>query len=239
MIYIYVLKLKYEKYYIGKTKNPYFRLNQHFQNKGSAWTKKYTPIRVWELIKGDDYDELKYTIKYMQQYGIDNVRGANFIRIILTDNEKTIIKQIINSITDKCYNCGQSGHYSNECTFVEVNINNTPKQIYYNTFDNINDTSNNTNNINDTNNDINTNKHDDMNNDIHNNTIQSNCLSTHLLNSNNKKNNLSITDIIFNTWDLIKKTKIFKPINNENDINCDKICRKCYGVGHDVNNCSF
>ena len=39
MVYIYVLKLKYNKYYIGKTTNPNFRLNEHFDSEGSEWTK--------------------------------------------------------------------------------------------------------------------------------------------------------------------------------------------------------
>ena len=41
MVYIYVLKLEQEKYYIGKTNNPEFRINDHFNNIGSEWTKKY------------------------------------------------------------------------------------------------------------------------------------------------------------------------------------------------------
>ena len=39
MTNIYILKLKNNKYYIGKTNNPQFRLTQHFDSNGSAWTK--------------------------------------------------------------------------------------------------------------------------------------------------------------------------------------------------------
>ena len=48
------------------------------------WTTKYKPIKVVELIEGDNYDEDKYTLKYMEQYGIDNVRGGSFCQIIIT-----------------------------------------------------------------------------------------------------------------------------------------------------------
>ncbi len=41
MVYIYVLKLENNKYYIGKTDNPEIRLNSHFNFNGSEWTKKY------------------------------------------------------------------------------------------------------------------------------------------------------------------------------------------------------
>jgi predicted GIY-YIG superfamily endonuclease len=46
MIYIYVIKLEKGKYYIGKTSNPQFRLQSHFDSNGSSWTKKYKPLKV-------------------------------------------------------------------------------------------------------------------------------------------------------------------------------------------------
>ena len=44
MVYIYILKLKNNKYYVGKTSNPKFRLESHFNSNGSVWTMKYKPI---------------------------------------------------------------------------------------------------------------------------------------------------------------------------------------------------
>ena len=38
MLYIYILELTNNKYYIGKTTNPNFRLESHFDANGSAWT---------------------------------------------------------------------------------------------------------------------------------------------------------------------------------------------------------
>ena len=35
MVFIYVLELENKKYYIGKTNNPKFRLDQHFNLNGS------------------------------------------------------------------------------------------------------------------------------------------------------------------------------------------------------------
>ena len=35
--FIYVLKLIGNKYYVGKTNNPNFRLEQHFNSSGSSW----------------------------------------------------------------------------------------------------------------------------------------------------------------------------------------------------------
>jgi len=82
MIYIYVLQLEKGKYYIGKTKNPHFRLESHFNLDGSEWKKLYKPIKILELISNcDDYDEDKYTRIYMDKYGIDNVRGGSFVTV--------------------------------------------------------------------------------------------------------------------------------------------------------------
>ena len=83
MVYIYVLKLISNKYYVGKTNNPDFRFNNHLNFKGSAWTKLYKPIKLMELIEGDKYDEDKYTMKYMDKYGISNVRGGSYSNIKL------------------------------------------------------------------------------------------------------------------------------------------------------------
>ena len=44
MVYIYALELKQGKYYIGKTSNPNFRIESHFNSEGSGWTKKYKSI---------------------------------------------------------------------------------------------------------------------------------------------------------------------------------------------------
>ena len=57
MVYIYILQLEQGKYYVGKTNNPLFRLEQHFNSNGSVWTTKYNPISVLEIINDcDEYD---------------------------------------------------------------------------------------------------------------------------------------------------------------------------------------
>ncbi len=120
MVNIYILQLDNKsggyKYYVGKTNNPSFRLEQHFNNHGSIWTKKYKPIKVIELIPNcDDFDEDKYTIKYMKEYGIDNVRGGSFCQIKLDETNIETITRMINGSTNKCYICGQADHFVNKC----------------------------------------------------------------------------------------------------------------------------
>ena len=117
MVYIYILKLQNNKFYIGKTNNPEFRLTEHFNKIGSIWTTKYKPIKIEKLFKGDDYDEDKYTQMYMDKYGIENVRGGSFTSVKLTDGEKNLLLKKKNSAQNTCFKCGAYGHFANDCDY--------------------------------------------------------------------------------------------------------------------------
>ena len=116
MVTIYVLKLQGNKYYVGKTTNPTYRLDDHFSEGGSAWTKKYKPISIHALQPDrPDSDEQIVTQEYMQKYGIDNVRGGPWCKINLSEPEKKMITQMIQGNSDSCYNCGSTGHFASQC----------------------------------------------------------------------------------------------------------------------------
>lgn len=123
MVYIYVLKLEDNKYYIGKTDNPNIRLNAHFNLDGSNWTKKYKPIEIMEIIPNcDNYDEDKYTKIYMDKYGIDNVRGGSYVKIQL-DNETIQFLQKENiGRNNKCYikDCKYNKNYEHPLELVSL-----------------------------------------------------------------------------------------------------------------------
>ena len=134
MVFIYALKLTGNKYYIGKTEDPQFRLETHFSQKGgSAWTKKYSPIQIHEIIPNQsDYDEQRVTQEYMNKYGIDNVRGGPWCNVNLTNEEKEMIQKILNSSSDKCYKCGEQGHFAKFCPSKDaknVSLVNSKKKV--------------------------------------------------------------------------------------------------------------
>ena len=116
MLYIYILELEQNKFYVGKTENPNFRIQDHFNNKGCNWTKIYKPIRLLDLIpNSDDYDEDKYTRIYMDKYGVDNVRGGAYVQMVLDDNTLFHLRKMSISTNNKCFQCGESGHFINSC----------------------------------------------------------------------------------------------------------------------------
>ena len=51
----------------------------------------------------------------MRKYGIENVRGGTFCRIILSKEEKYVLEMMIRSNKNECYRCGKIGHFIRDC----------------------------------------------------------------------------------------------------------------------------
>lgn len=113
---LYVLKLEGGRRYVGKSENPQKRIQQHFDGKGSVWTKKHKPISVEKIIPNvSHFDEDKVTKEMMSKYGIDKVRGGSYTSEKLSTSQKTHLEHEINGASDACYNCGSKGHFANNC----------------------------------------------------------------------------------------------------------------------------
>lgn len=113
---VYILELEQNKWYIGSSINYKSRVDSHFSGNGSEYTKLYKPIKLHKVYSNsDEIDEDNYTLKYMSQYGIDNVRGGTFTQIFLDNHHKKVIQEMIFSRENKCYKCGSKDHKVNEC----------------------------------------------------------------------------------------------------------------------------
>lgn len=82
-IWVYVLKLEEDKFYIGKSSSRHWinRCSEHFNGSGSKFTQLYKPEKVIELYLVDsDYEahelELDLTLLYLKLYNTNDIRGS-------------------------------------------------------------------------------------------------------------------------------------------------------------------
>lgn len=78
------MRLKNDKWYIGKTTNFNHRMDQHVEKKGAQWTKKHGPSEGCSELgtfSNATWEETKKTLEYMCDKGLNNVRGAEYCQI--------------------------------------------------------------------------------------------------------------------------------------------------------------
>ena len=113
---IYVLRCQGGRFYVGKSSNVAKRYEQHMNGTGSAWTKKYKPVSIENIIENvSPFEEDKKTKEYMAKYGIDKVRGGSYVDIDLSDEHVFLLKREIWAAKDLCTNCGRKGHFNKNC----------------------------------------------------------------------------------------------------------------------------
>ena len=94
---IYVLK-GHDKYYIGRTQDIVRRFNEHKSGRGAKWCKVWPMTGMIELVPETfEFQELVTTLKYMKAYGIDNVRGGPWCKVVLSQDDIVTIQDILDS----------------------------------------------------------------------------------------------------------------------------------------------
>lgn len=82
--YLYVLKLEYDKVYVGITSNPRKRIRNHFFGTGAEATKKFMPLEVLDIIECRSVrEEVEHvenivTENLFETYGEENVYGGKY-----------------------------------------------------------------------------------------------------------------------------------------------------------------
>jgi len=115
-VHVYVLQLEQGKYYVGATTNWEQRKAEHFSGHGSVWTKRYRPIDVVEVIPNIDPLLEDLTVKeYMQQCGMNNVRGGSYSKIELEDFQIRALQTELDTASGSCFRCGSSDHFASAC----------------------------------------------------------------------------------------------------------------------------
>ena len=113
---LYILQCQSGKYYVGKTTDVMRRFEEHKTGKGSAWTKKYAPVRLMECRTiTSDHDENNVTEDLMKKHGIENVRGGIYTQIVLPEEYTNVLKLKFRGTADTCYKCNLAGHFANKC----------------------------------------------------------------------------------------------------------------------------
>jgi hypothetical protein len=109
---IYILALEHGKYYVGKSDQLESRILTHFSSGGSAWTRAHKPVRIYgSYPSSGHHDEDEYTLRMMGMFGIDNVRGGLYCRLVLDEAEILMAKKRIASAEDACLICFNTGHF--------------------------------------------------------------------------------------------------------------------------------
>ncbi len=92
--HIYILRLEGGKFFIGSSKNPMKRYEEHVRGEGGAWTKQHRPLGVERIVsQANVLDEDRYTKQYMTEYGIDAVRGGSYRDVELTREQQETLQQ--------------------------------------------------------------------------------------------------------------------------------------------------
>lgn len=113
---IYVLQLRQQKYYVGKTKHLLARFKQHEDGEGAAWTRKYKPVRIVATYPCTVPNMENAVVKlYMGLKGVDNVRGGAYANDVLTAEQKRCIDLELMHDANKCFKCNTTGHFMRDC----------------------------------------------------------------------------------------------------------------------------
>lgn len=92
---MYILRCEKNKYYLGATTRSNLRKELEAHRKGKTkWTKRYKALKLIKLVQISHMDEVtEHTIEWMNVKGIHRVRGGEFERFRLSQEDIERIKE--------------------------------------------------------------------------------------------------------------------------------------------------
>jgi len=115
---VYVLLCEHEKIYVGRCRRDrlHERLNEHQSGSACTFTHMYPIQDVLQVSLSDNSrDEDNIVMEFMENNGINNVRGGTFSSIHLPEYQiRTLIDQLRHN-RGACIRCGKIGHYIDTC----------------------------------------------------------------------------------------------------------------------------
>lgn len=122
-MWLYVLELHGNRFYVGTTKNVEQRVAQHKSSCGSAWTKRHNFVRLLETrLISSPLEEDTEVKKLMALHGIDNVRGGSYSQNELTPTQKKSLQSEMDHASGRCLRCGRDSHWVAQC-FAKKHLN--------------------------------------------------------------------------------------------------------------------
>lgn len=125
---MYVLDLAGGKYYVGVTsKSVDARFREHASGTGgSAWTSKFQALRVVEYAEErSPHDENNKTKELMARYGVDNVRGGTYTKVVLPSETVALLRTELRDVQGACRRCGRHNHFVGDC-YASTSVDGTP-----------------------------------------------------------------------------------------------------------------
>lgn len=112
---IYVLELDHGKFFVGRAEDPAQAFKEHQRGVREHWTQTYRPVRIVEELDIDAYGEDATVLRYMNERGIENVRGGSYSSVELTFDQCLSAHHRIRTAQNLCYACGSDRHYIKRC----------------------------------------------------------------------------------------------------------------------------